>query len=207
MNKVVHLFSLSEVMPLPRELSALQNYLPLARHVISHGRGPGSLEDEATAGLDYRVITGEVIQSQMPWLWDVYADQNLRHQVARLVGESVRLDDNLPSAVNVNVVEGVGARYELHTDSRPYTLILFVTDLPPGCGGELDVYLTSNHISIHPQFGLCALFDGSSLPHAVRPLAGGPLAEQRLSIPMVFLSERGAFRDARLDEHLYGSQS
>lgn len=184
------------------------------RRVVSKGRGPGSLEPEETAGLDYVVLDGPGIYDHLPRLWWLYSD--LEGEVSRIVGEPVMAGVHRPSCINVNYLSGQGARYELHTDAQPYTLLLFVTShedqadnasrdygLEPE-GGRLLLQRPDRTVTpILPRIGRGIIFDGAAIPHAVEPLATPGI---RISVPMVYVPERIGARPAGLDAHLYGRE-
>ncbi len=168
-------------------------------HVVKAGRGPGSLEDEDTAGLDYIVLTTSGVRAHLTWLYKLY--MSLAVRISRRVGETVVCPDS-EGAINVNCLPWPGDRYELHVDSSPYTLLVGVTThlldgalwaMPPG--GEKIVF--------KPEAGLALLFDGESTPHQVQPVAHAP----RVTVPMLFVPERlQVGRDASLDGYLYASR-
>jgi hypothetical protein len=181
-----------------------------AAHVVSKGRGPGSLESDETAGLDYYVMTASDVAARLPWLWSAYQGP-IFARVQSLIGEPVRPGDEGDEAcINVNDVRGIGGRYEAHTDSSPYTLLVFASSVPTGCGGELVLTLDRGHdlppleLEYEPVMGRGVLFDGHAVPHAVRPLVG---LDRRVSIPMVYYPvDNPVGRDAALDAHLYGDR-
>jgi hypothetical protein len=184
---------------------ALQVAVAAAAHgtrVVKQGRGPGSLEAEETAGLDYRVLVTDQVRARLPWLWAIYTDPAVVNLVTVCVGEPVRtLDDE--SAINVNLLDGQGARYELHTDTLPYTLLLFVTTHARGTGGLLTLQVGPDEVEYHrPIAGHAVIFDGQAVPHTVTPLR---TAGVRVSVPMVYLPTRlGGAERAAVNSYLYG---
>ena len=168
------------------------------RRVKTSGRGPGSLEPDETAGLDYIVVPGDVIRDQARWLWNIYHDPGLAHAVGEALGARVEPSPDASSCININYLAGAGGRYERHVDGQPYTLNLFVTEHDGRTGGLLDLDGTL----IYPRPGFGIPFDGAAIPHAVTPLLGG----ERLTIPMVFLAEDAAARPAGLSDYLYTEQ-
>jgi hypothetical protein len=176
------------------------NWTAMARHVVAHGRGPGSLEDESTAGLDYHVLDADAVQRNLPALWDAYLA--FTPKVSEILGREV-VPSTGPMAVNVNIVQGVGGRYELHTDSQPFTLLLFATELH--LGGELVVqHPTCGELRIVPKIGQAVLFDGSRLTNASAPYAN----LRRISIPMVYVdAEVGDVVPEDLAGYLHGDES
>jgi hypothetical protein len=166
-------------------------------HVRKSGRGPGSLEPEETAGLDYTVLDGAGVREHLPWLYDLYV--NLTDEVGHLLRQPVRVSDNLATSINVNLLRGKGARYEAHLDSTPYTLLLFVTSHPVG-GGRLLMGADDRKIGIIPRAGQGIIFDGSAVPHTVEPLREDGI---RITVPMVYLPARIATAvNPELDQYL-----
>lgn len=170
------------------------------RDVVKKGRGPGSLEDETTAGLDYRVVTGDEIQRNLPWLWGLYRSRDLVLLVREVVGEPVLPSSFVESAITINYLAG-RRRYEWHLDAQPYVAILFATTHPRSEGGALLLGDRDKPIAIPPIAGDLVIFDGSAVPHAVEPLAKDGV---RISIPMVYVPERLAeSRPPGLDRYLF----
>lgn len=106
------------------------------RKVEKKGRGPGSLEGDETAGLDYRVLTMSGIKDACPWLYILYQSPLLRAVVAHEVGEPVDIAQD-EWALNVNLLLGGGGRYEWHVDGQPYTLLLYPETFSHEEGGAL----------------------------------------------------------------------
>jgi hypothetical protein len=105
--------------------------------------------------------------------------------------------------VNINVLHGRGESYELHTDSVPWTAILFVTG--PHRGGELMLERSTHQdpLYIHPEPGLLAVFQGEVWPHAVLPLKDDKV---RISVPISLIEIGEEYeRDPAVDAHLYTS--
>jgi hypothetical protein len=181
----------------------LQNYLEDisdlgGKHVVSKGRGAGSIEPEETAGLDYRVTQGGAIQRLAPHLWRLYNNPDLARVLSRISGFPVHPSRDLGSGVNINDVRK-GGRYEAHVDSTPFTLLLFGSGHEEGAA--LEVQVDGSWVEIQPLEGFGVFFDGSVTPHRV-----APAHNRRLSVPMVFVPE--GFDElsvrAEVDGHLYG---
>ena len=174
-------------------------------HVQKAGRGPGSLEPEETAGLDYHVVTGEKVVATCPTLWARYSSNELLRGVGDATGEVIRKDPHVASSININYLAGKDHRYELHTDSQPYTLIWYMNT---PAGGHLECWLQDPSDADHPDVvlriparkGRMVLFDGSRVPHAVAPLLGDTT---RISVPMVFSPIGVQRREAQTDSYLY----
>lgn len=173
----------------------------LGKDVVSKGRGPGSLEPEETAGLDYRVVDGEALRHS--WLWDWYSSDLMVDLVSAVVGERVRVSESVASAVNINHLRGSRGRYETHVDGQPYSAVLMCDTCDSRTGGRLILGLDDGRRNeyIDTYQGLLVVFDGSVIPHAVEPLTG--VLPSRTSIPMVYVPEHASERPAGLDGYLY----
>jgi len=185
-------------------------WLAQANHVKREGAGPGSLTED---GLEYHVLTGDWVEAEDPGLYEAYLD--LVPAVSQALGRKLVASEDVRSRLNINLLSGRGSTYELHTDSQPYTGILFVTE--HALGGELLItqpprdpqqappldgsYSGGAEWHVRPQPGLMVLFDGQRYPHAVLPLRADEL---RVTIPMVFVDpDAGEVRPEGTDEHLY----
>lgn len=173
-----------------------------ANHVLKRGRGPGSLEDEATAGLDYSVVTGNAIVQALPWFYSWYAAYvfDLWQSIA---SEPVSLYPDQDVSMNINIVAGIGGRYELHTDTS-LSALLYLTSLQEEDGGKLELHLPDRTpITIRPQRGKLVLFDGTTVPHAVQPLRR---EVSRYSVPMAFVVPSLAARPSGLSAYLFSPE-
>jgi hypothetical protein len=168
--------------------------------VKTKGRGPGSLEDSSTAGLDYRVVNGEAIELHAEWLWEIYTSESMLGDISAAVGEPVKVSPHTASAINVNHLAGRGGRYELHVDGQPYSAVLMCDTCTEETGGRLLLGHEAQPIETSP--GMLVVFDGSVIPHAVEPLKHG--LATRTSLPMVYVPERAVERPEGLDGYLYG---
>lgn len=183
----------------------LEDGLAWGRRVETHGRGPGSLEDDATAGLDYVVLTGERIRQRLPWLYDWYVDPATAELMSQLAGERVVPSPDLVSGLNVNILRGPGGRYEWHTDSQPYTLVVFASSVPEAEGGQLLVGDMVSPLVVPCQAGTAVLFDGEAVPHAVSALTTGRV---RVSLPITFLPYGGYLRRAPgINDYLFSEEA
>lgn len=173
-----------------------------AVRVEREGAGPGSLTDE---GLRYSVVDGLQIEEHAPYL-SQWIREVIPAYASALVGEALRVSPDVRTAINVNLVEGVGGMYELHTDPCPWSALIFCSGshtggeweaAPYGMGGDVT-------LSVAPRAGSLLVFRGD-IPHAVRPLR---LPERRVSIP-VALYPQGTDRierDPALDAHIFGEE-
>lgn len=156
-------------------------------------------------------VGGRVIQSRLPWLLDLYRGR-FRDIAQTLTSETVSVADDLRYAVNLNVQRGIDMRYECHVDSNPIEGLLYVTDHPPGKGGELVVAknthsrgeeaISANATRIYPKAGKLVFFDARAHPHFVASLTH-PL-EERVVVAMNFYTPScpESSRPADLNHHL-----
>lgn len=153
--------------------------------------------------LDYGVITGDVLRADAPQIQAVYDAPDLLGWIQGVTATpGVGRSPHVRSAVNVNILAAAGQQYRWHTDAVPFTVLLFLTTLAPGSGGELLVRtLHDGERSIAPAAGLLVLLDGHRCPHAVAPLCRDV---PRVSVPMVFPAEP-IERPAGLDDYLYAT--
>ena len=54
------------------------------------------------------------------------------------MGQSVLTSDKTINGVNINVLQGIGSRYESHLDTNPLTGLLFATTHASEEGGQLE---------------------------------------------------------------------
>lgn len=156
-------------------------------------------------------VGGKLLSSRLPWLLDLYRGP-FRDIAQTLTNEVVSVADDLRYAVNLNVQRGTEMRYECHVDSNPIEGLLYVTDQPPGRGGELVVAkdtqargedaIAHNATRIHPKAGKLVFFDARAHPHFVAPLTA-PL-DERVVVAMNYYvpSCPESSRPADLNQHL-----
>lgn len=173
------------------------------------GTSVTSRQDEFDMIGDGSVIigVGNVISLEIPWLFELYRTTIL--ELANDLGTGrYKASDDLRSAININVLPA-GAQYEWHVDSNPLTALLFVTEHPPGTGGELvfrpDPLVRSTEdweLTITPRTGDLLLFDARESAHTVLPVRE---PRRRISVPMnYYLTEIACARPVDLDRYLYG---
>jgi hypothetical protein len=160
-----------------------------------------SREDAPSSGMTYWVVPGDVVESRLPWLLDLYKDL-----IPALVVEQQGLSParERRSRLNINVLYGRGSRYEWHVDPTPYTAVLFVTQHSGSDGGALVLRREGDCVTkIQPRTGWMYLFPGN-VEHAVEPLTSDSL---RITVPMCYSSPGlpEAADDSLLD-YLYSSE-
>jgi hypothetical protein len=174
-----------------------------AREAVLQGGASTSLESPDTR-LHYRLMTGERIVESLPWLYEMYRS-TFCAMASRVYGQSMRVSPNVRNAINFNVVEGIGARYEWHVDSNPLTGVLYMTETSESTGGRLVFRGDEGghaDLLLPMRRGTLVLFDARYHPHAVEPLL---TSEPRICAPMNFFVEGQEIqRPQELDEYLYG---
>lgn len=153
--------------------------------------------------LDYRVVTGDLIQLHAAPLFDLYMSSVLlRWLRGACAVPDLGISPHVLSSININCLDEVGQGYPWHTDAVPFTALLFLTTLPGASGGAFRIRSSrSEEAEIPPVSGDLLVMDGHRCPHAVAALRA-PI--QRLTIPMVYPATR-VERPAGLDAYLYDS--
>jgi len=152
--------------------------------------------------LDYRVVTGDVIDAELPWIVDAYNDAFLR-LAQSCSHDPLATSPFKVSAININVMVGTGATYEWHVDSNPLTGLLFATTHLDDEGGQLEFDIQGELLTVLPQAGKLLFFDARTVPHVVRPLRRE--SDTRVSIPMnYYVRGESIRRPGDLDGSIYG---
>jgi hypothetical protein len=178
------------------------------RRIDKHATDPGHLETGGKTGLHYRVVTTTDILLDCPFVADVFSE--VATEVSQMFRTNVKpmLDSEL--GVNVNLLEGAAADYELHNDIvGTHSVVLFATTQAEG--GALTIYTNGYPgpaTRIQPVAGQCVVF-ANPIPHEVGAL--GTLASHRIVVTCSLLDAAmsGAEREAQLKgyaDFLYGSQ-
>jgi hypothetical protein len=172
-----------------------------------------SRERSDVTGVPVLTVGGVVLAEAAPWLLQLYRDlfRNLGQQV---VDEELVTAADLNITINLNIQTGTAMRYEAHVDSNPLQGMLYVTNHPPGDGGELVIAQRVDAVGteeiddraalIYPVGGQLVFFDGRRHPHYVRPLRSKDAT--RLAVAMNFYtpSSPEAARPRDLNRHLFG---
>jgi len=164
------------------------------------GDSKDSREAAGSTGIDYYVVTGDIVARELPWLYNLYTSRflDLASQAS-----GVRLEPaiNIRQGININTLRGQGARYEWHVDPNPVTGILFADSLDQEDGGELLIDRPVGKVTFRPRKGSFLAF-GAQVPHSVAPLKVG---KTRISIPMIYYIN-GQIQEwnSDLDSYLYG---
>ena len=86
--------------------------------------------------LRYKVMDGEAIESNFPFIWDLYNNDVLK-LVRKEAGADINLLSNLRVGVNVNIMAPQGNTYRWHYDRNAATAILYLNQVE---GGETVLY-------------------------------------------------------------------
>jgi hypothetical protein len=152
--------------------------------------------------LDPRVVTGELIKSQAPALFALYASWPFLSWIREVTGVAdLTTSPFLRSSININCLTQPGQHYAWHTDAVPFTALLFLTTLRASAGGAFLIRSarSGSVIAIQPTRGELILMDGTRCEHAVAPLTRRVC---RLTVPMVYPAESVA-RPRVLDQYRY----
>ncbi|MFM8572493.1 MAG: 2OG-Fe(II) oxygenase, partial [Pirellula sp.] len=124
-------------------------------------------------------VGGRAVKEHLPWLYSLYLKE-FRDIAQSLTTENVQTAQDDRYAINLNVQCGNQMRYECHVDSNPIEGLLYLTDHPAGCGGELvvsqsedargTVAISESATRIYPVAGKLVFFDARLHPHFVAPL-------------------------------------
>lgn len=173
-----------------------------------------SRESRDVQRIPVTTVGGIVLSEAAPWLSTLYHSE-FRQLAARAFRTEVQTAMDPRIGINLNVQQGQSQRYEAHVDSNPIEGLLYVTDHPPGSGGELVVANNSEAVGvrqietdcsiIYPVAGHIVFFDAREHPHFVRPLRS--MNSTRVVVAMNFFTSycTEAERPADLNRHLFGS--
>ncbi len=171
------------------------------KSVSLHGNSEDCRESAGSIATVYRVVTGDIVAKQLPWLIRLYRSDIIPF-IEETFGYPVFAANNDRYGVNINLLEGAGARYEWHVDPSPVSAVLFVTEHTAKDGGALALRDRDCTVKIIPRRGFIVLFEGGRVEHSVLPLERDIL---RVAVPMIYYTdpEKQPF-SAELDNYLYG---
>ena len=191
-------FSADVSMPKDWDIQVLNLAKTRSIDTILDGDSPTSLEKSGTK-IPISVVMGEVISTELPWLYKVYENEMLEFS-SRAFGTALFKCNGVDDSININLVRGVSGRYEWHLDTNPVTGLLFAETLDSDEGGALVFRKFEEEYRIQPKRGMFYCFDARDIPHAVEPLK---VARTRTSIPMnYYLTEDNSGRTDELNEYL-----
>lgn len=171
-----------------------------------------SRETDPDSPLPIFSLDGFRVRELLPWAYEFY--QGLFREFAALCSSEPVLPalENSHGAV-LNVLRGNAMRYECHVDSNPIEGLLYITDNPPGTGGELVVANSQDARSvedvdrdasvIYPVAGNLIFFDGRRFAHYVRPLKSASGLRVVLAMNYYTESSPESARPKDLDRHLF----
>ena len=185
-----------------------EKILHVARHnaqrTVLDGASVTSRESDPSVQIEVAVVSGNVIRKELPWLFSLY-ETTLCDFASKTAGYRTYPATDVVSAVNINVISGVGGRYEWHVDSNPLTGLLFVNSLGPSDGGEVLFRGDGPDRLVLPKAGLFLAFDARTVPHTVLPLRK---SIERVSVPMNFYaSPVHQTRPDDLNRYLYRDEA
>ena len=177
--------------------------LQFGRFVRLDGKSSTSREPENTEGCDCYILSGDVIQKELTWLFNLYTTRLVEFATI-VAGQPMKYSDDVESGIVINSLRGINARYEWHVDSNPMTGILYATTHEESEGGELVFKINNEFIKVTPTAGEFILFDARLIPHCVFPLTND---RHRISVPMNFYfleQELVNKRPDELSDYLFG---
>jgi len=183
----------------------------------------------ATKGrpLRYKVMDGEAIEGNFPFIWDLY-NNDMLELVREQAGEDINLLSNLKVGVNVNIMAPQGNTYRWHYDRNAATAILYLNKVE---GGEtvlfpnyrihlknlklgwlqnlLDKFIHipfirdrfTKRLVVPPSQGKLVIMAGNKCWHSVRPVFGD---KDRINIIFAFdKADIDLATNPNLDRYLY----
>lgn len=130
----------------------------------------------------FSILDGTAVRARLGWLWDLY-HRPLRAFVTQHFGDAIFPANRVSSSITLNILEGLGAEQDWHTDTTRVTGVFFATTLAEGDGGELEFRGGDGETArLRPRAGTFACFSGP-ISHRVAPLLR-PM--QRVAFPMLF---------------------
>jgi hypothetical protein len=173
-----------------------------SRRIYLDGKSSTSREPKGTAGTDYEVVLGDVVYREIQWLYQLY-EVKFSELASKIIGGKILLAPERSIGVNINILRGIGSRYEWHVDTNPLTGVLFVTSHTEEDGGQLLFRGSSGDLIVQPKSGKLILFDAREIPHTVLPLKRDTC---RISIPLNYYTPECTaekVRPADLDSYIY----
>ena len=184
---------------------------------------------ENERSLDYYVIDGNALQSDLPVFWSLYRRMN-RH-LNKVCGMELSALSNPRAAVNINVTGG-GGEYRWHYDRNRITALLYLNRTE---GGEIEFYpnyrfvmakdptakiqkiadrvlqmkfirnVFGKKIVAKPAPGKLIVMRGDRCLHSVRRVTGGG---KRINVVMAYdVPGRIFSNQVELDSYLYDEES
>lgn len=169
------------------------------RHFLTGGT-VSSREVEENYRYPIRLADGELVTKFLPWLQKLYVNQLLDWS-SEVFKKQLYPAIDIRSSININCLQGLGARYEWHVDTNPATGVLYCTTTNNETGGELIFSREGKECVVYTVVGDFLAFDARQIPHRVAPLK---VDSDRISVPMNFYtSQEDQYRPSDLDSYLY----
>lgn len=169
----LHCLDLSEAGLLPPDWQA---------QVAALAAGPGRqrlIEMAGAAGhWSFDVVPPEIVTAQLGWLSALYAGPLCQFASAAF-GEQLVPARRRSSTVTLNILSGIGATNDWHSDQNRVTGVLYASTHTAADGGQLEF---RDGTAQYPQAGVFVCFAGAA-EHQVAPLRS---AQPRLALAMTF---------------------
>ena len=128
------------------------------------------------------MVAGAVLRDRLPWHSALYHGA-LRDFAGECVGLPLFAATRLHAGITLNILSGVGATADWHTDMTTATGVLFLTPAQADGGGDLLFRRTgAQEVRLRPRPGLFVCFPGA-IEHHVAPLG---IAGPRLSVALLY---------------------
>ena len=100
-----------------------------AYRTILDGSSVTSREKSSNLEIEVFIVTGDIIYEKLKWLDTLYRNEFLDYANS-FSTEELECSNDLKSGININILKGIGAKYEWHIDSNPLTGLLFGNHSP-----------------------------------------------------------------------------
>jgi hypothetical protein len=194
-----------------QKIRAVADRFQVARTLVA--RSITSRESSTEAQIPVLSVGGKVVRAELPWLHSLYTNE-FKVLGKETLGAEIETARDERITVCLNVQRGSNMRYECHVDTNPLEGLLYVTDHPPGDGGELVISRNRNAVGvaeigadavrIYPRFGHLVFFDARHYPHYVENLRSENGV--RIAVSMNYYTNYCTEMDRApdLNRHLFG---
>lgn len=134
----------------------------------------------------YTVVTGDHIERELPWLWELYHGR-FKSLVSEVAGQEVEVDPQPRYGANINAIDKATQvhGYEGHNDENDWTGMVAEHTMEEGDGGELLHELPNGSmVEARVESGWIYIFDGKHHKHKVKPLIH---ASKRTTVPLDYV--------------------
>ncbi len=129
-------------------------------------------------GWSFDVVTPDIVIAECPWLSALYAGP-LCQFASTAFGAALVPARRRSSTVTLNILSGIGAANDWHSDQNRVTGVLYASTHTAADGGQLEF---RDGTAQCPQAGVFVCFAGAA-EHQVAPLLSAP---PRLALAMTF---------------------